>query len=143
MGMLGADDPDNRKPLVWPDIDFENETQSEFSDYTYSEKPSFNQEMFDYYKSLIAMRKSSPVFTYGTYEMTELLENEKLLAYYRTLDNEKYLVVFNSNNEVSEVDLSKVTPKYELVFSYRCGEIEEKGHINMPAYSAFVVKINQ
>lgn len=30
MGMLGADDPDNRKPLIWPDIVFESETASSF-----------------------------------------------------------------------------------------------------------------
>lgn len=141
MGMLGADDPDNRKPLVWPDIDFENETQSAFSAYTYSEKPTFNQEMFDYHKSLIALRKSSPVFTYGTYEMVEISDNAKILAYYRTWNGEKYLVVFNNNNENGEMNLSGLAPKYNMVFNYRCDDLNEGGVVKMPAYSAFVVKI--
>lgn len=51
MGMLGADDPDNRKPLIWPDIVFESETASSFSDYQYVFKPIFNGFMHTIFKN--------------------------------------------------------------------------------------------
>ncbi len=80
MGMYGADDPDNRKPLVWQDIEFDIERQSDFSAYSYAEKPVFDNDMYEYYKSLIGLRKSSKAFVYGKYEMTEVSNAQNILS---------------------------------------------------------------
>ena len=50
LGMTGGDDPDCRKPLWWPGIDFDPEYRNNFQpgkkEY---DKVGFNQEHFDFY----------------------------------------------------------------------------------------------
>ena len=75
--------------------------------------------------------------------MVDIPENDKILAYYRELNDEKFLVVFNNNNENGEMKLSALAPKYNMVFNYRCDDLNEGGVVRMPSYSAFIVKINK
>lgn len=105
MGMLGADDPDNRKPLTWPDIAFEAETQSDFSTYQYTFTPVFDKDMYAYYKSLIRLRKSDKVFIYGEVEMHDLSVNNTILAYSRTTSDSKVWVIINNHPEYNEAYL--------------------------------------
>ncbi len=105
MGMLGADDPDNRKPLTWPDIAFEEETQSDFSVYKYAFTPMFDKDMFEYYKSLIQLRKSDNVFVYGNVEMQDVSVNNTILAYSRTTADSNVWVIINNHPEYNEAFL--------------------------------------
>lgn len=141
MGMVGADDPDCRKPLIWPDIDFDTETQSDFSSYSYNEKPSFNKEMFEYYKSLIRLRKGSPAFTYGKYQMVDVANNDKILAYYRYDDKEKYLIIFNNNPDINEVRLPDLPDRYKIVFDYQLTAESLQKTISLQPYAAVVLKV--
>lgn len=141
MGMYGADDPDNRKPLVWPDITFEKETQSDFSSYRYEEEVKFDNSMFDYFKSLIALRKSSPSFTYGSYQMVDIAPDKNILAYYRISEEDKYLVVFNNNKTSSSINIPDDIAQCSLVFKYgvEIGPLSQ--HIVLQPFSAIVIKI--
>lgn len=142
MGMTGADDPDNRKPLAWPDIKFEPETQSFLSDYQYSEIPTFDQALYDYYKSLIALRKSSDAFSSGSYEFIPAQGSQKVLAYKRTNGAEEFVAVFNNNAEMNEFDHSD-TGNSQIVF--KSGEHPVKvvrGYLMQP-YTGFVLRIKK
>jgi cyclomaltodextrinase len=106
MGMFGADDPDNRKPLPWPDIAFDAETQSDFSSEPYAFTPSFDAEMHRYYKELIALRKSSSAFSSGTYELEQLSDPEKnIFAYTRKSASDSFMIVFNNNSATQSISL--------------------------------------
>ena len=141
MGMTGADDPDNRKPMVWPDISFEEETESSYSAYEYSEKPVFDTSMFEYYKSVIRLRKTSKAFTDGTYLFEPIADDLNVLAYYRTLADEKFLVIFNNNKNDVAVKLPLDITSYSVVFSYR-NEIQELGKLfKLQPYSAVVLQV--
>ena len=142
MGMTGADDPDNRKPLAWPDIKFEPETQNFLSDYQYSEIPTFDQALYDYYKSLIALRKSSDAFSSGSYEFIPAQGSQKVLAYKRTNGAEEFVAVFNNNAEMNEFDHSD-TGNSQIVF--KSGEDPVKvarGYLMQP-YTGFVLRIKK
>ncbi|MBC7886180.1 MAG: hypothetical protein H7X99_11940, partial [Saprospiraceae bacterium] len=140
MGMTGADDPDNRKPLTWPDIVFDEETQSDFSTYNYREKISFDADMFDFYKSLIKLRKSSDVFVYGKYQF-ENVGGNNVLAYSRQNGDEKYLVIFNNNPFVNEITLPDFAKNHELIFGYQIEKLQNSGKAFLPPYSGVVLKI--
>lgn len=67
--------------------------------------------ILNYLRSLTTLRKANPVFSYGTYQPIETVDN--LFAYYRHGFQEKMLIVLNFSNEVinlpNEVrDLAKV-----------------------------------
>lgn len=141
MGMTGADDPDCRKPLVWPDIDFDNETQSEKAAYTYDETPRFDSLMFSYYKSLIQLRKSSPAFTYGIFEFEQHGEQHNVLVYYRTLKDERYLILINNNEKENSVQVPLDIADYKIVFSYQSDEGQTGKILSLPPFSGMVLKV--
>jgi len=140
MGMLGADDPDNRKPLWWSDIAFDSETQSSFSKYNYRLQPSFDQGMFDYYKQLILLRKSNAAFTYGSYEMVDISNDPNVLAYYRRYGKSVFLVIFNNNPKTSTIQIPDLKSSSQLVFTYNTSNVlSEK--MSLKPFSAQVVRM--
>lgn len=141
MGMTGADDPDCRKPLIWPDIEFDIETQSDKSDYEYAEKPQFDTSLYEYYKSVIRLRKSSPAFTYGNFEFENLGDVNNILAYRRSFEDEKYLVIFNNNEKLNTLQVPIEIPEYQIVFSYQADAHQNGKILTMSPYSALVLKI--
>ncbi|NEW83352.1 MAG: hypothetical protein GZ094_13420 [Mariniphaga sp.] len=104
MGMWGADDPHNRKPLWWKELKFEPET-SNF--YQTSEKQfdqvEFNQLQFDWYKKLIKIRKDNPVLSTGEIEF--ITAKGKKLAYKRFDEENEIIVLFNIENSAQEFTL--------------------------------------
>jgi cyclomaltodextrinase len=138
MGMLGADDPDNRKPLIWPDINFENETASSYSDYEYEYKPSHNGFMHHIYKKLISLRKKHIVLSKGDcLFFTEEIKKSNLLMYTRQHDSSKVIVCINisSKSEIIPVVFQKGKP----LFQYN---ITDSFSPEMPPFSAIVKLIS-
>ncbi len=141
MGMTGADDPDCRKPLVWPDIQFDLETPSKFTGYVYEYQPTFDQNMFDFYKSLIQLRKSSKAFVYGSYEFLPLADDKNILAYMRQFENEKYLIVVNNNPLEQEILVSKTQVKLKILLNYNQVELKTLS-LKMSPFSGVVLKVD-
>lgn len=138
MGMTGADDPDNRKPLVWPDITFDMETQSEYSDYQYEYQPAFDNDMFEYYKSLIRLRKSNLVLTYGDFEMKDISSNQTILAYTRKNEESEYWILFNFHIEFNEAHLP--FSDGEIVFKTHADHLHLEPQFLIPPYSGVVIR---
>lgn len=94
MGMWGADDPDCRKPLWWPEFEFEPEFRNNFQDEEkVFDEVGFNQDHYNYYKKVIQIRKNNPVLTDGEIEFIKAEGN--ILAYKRFDDDNEIIVVFN------------------------------------------------
>ncbi len=94
MGMWGGDDPDPRKPLWWQDISFQDETATNIKPGKKQYDPvGFNQQHFDWYKKLIALRKANPVLVHG--EMEFFLTEGQRLGYKRSNGKDEILVLFN------------------------------------------------
>lgn len=94
MGMWGGDDPDPRKPLWWQDITFQDESATNIQPGAKRyDKVGFNQEQFDWYKKLIALRKANPVLVHG--EMEFFLTEGQRLGYKRSDGKDEILVIFN------------------------------------------------
>ena len=69
LGMTGGDDPDCRKPLWWPDYDFEPEYRNNFQPGKKEmEAVGFNAEHLEFYKMIIKLRKDNPVLVDGDFE---------------------------------------------------------------------------
>ncbi len=104
MGMWGADDPDCRKPLWWPEFEFEDEYRNNFQpgEKIY-DKVGFNQELFDFYKEIIAIRKDNPVLAHGDIEFM-MAEGNKLM--YKRMDNkDEIIVIFNMEDEAHSFNI--------------------------------------
>lgn len=96
MGMWGEDDPGNRKPLIWPEYQFEAERAYPFVHDLKYDLPLFDTALFREYKYLIAMRKQEPIWALGDLEFLPATEGSKLLVYRRIYGNDTNWVVINN-----------------------------------------------
>lgn len=108
MGMWGGDDPNGRKPLIWPDMEFEPESTHPLGLTRPVDEVMFNHDLFNYYQKLIRIRKDNPVLMMG--EIEYLLEDnaKELLAYRRFNNQEEVITVLNLSNKERVV---KVNPQ--------------------------------
>ena len=103
MGMWGADDPSSRKPLIWPDYDFEDETAHPLGKERPRDEVRFNEDLFAFYQRMIRMRKAHPVLMHGELEFLELPGAPDVLAYRRLAGEEEVLVLINARTRDAEV----------------------------------------
>jgi glycosidase len=138
MGMWGGDDPDDRKPLWWDDMSFDDETRTNIKSVPEQyDLVGFNPDLFDYYKRLIEIRKENPVLAYGTLEF--MRAQGTLLAYKRE-DKGNHVIVaaFNTGNKEIEVELPFGGKYTELIT-----KAEGKGKsYTLPAMSAAILKLD-
>ena len=101
-GMWGGDDPDCRKPMVWPDMKYETETTHPFGKKRPADEVKFDQSLFDWYKKLAEIRKDNPVLSLGKIEFVAKDDVNKILEYKRYNDSQSLIILVNDKN--CEVD---------------------------------------
>ena len=84
IGLNGGEDPESRKCMIW-------------------EKDKQNLELFNWYKSLIKIRKDNLSLVYGDYKV--LFCKENVLIYERNFNGEKIIVAINNNYKKYYVNL--------------------------------------
>jgi cyclomaltodextrinase len=129
VGMWGADDPDPRKPMVWADLAYEDETAHPFGRSRRRDGVAPDSALLRVYKDLIALRKQHlRLFVDGV--LTILLADDArgLLAYERVLDDERAVVAFNTSDRPQTVALEVADGTYLAVYPGRAA-------LNVPAGS--------
>jgi glycosidase len=134
MGMWGADDPDCRKPLWWPEYDFapENRNNIQPGEPVY-DRVGFDSTQFEYFKKLIQVRKQNPVLFDGDFNF--LKTKSKTLVYSRTNMSNEIVVLFNLGDTVNFY----VLPDKAVYTDLMNGGILE-GKMELPPLSGFVLK---
>ncbi len=105
MGMWGGDDPDDRKPLLWKEFEFESEDRNGFEQYDFIDEVKFDEELFNYYKELIAIRKANPTLIHGSVSFDIIDDANNILGYSRAFEGEKIFVVFNMGKTAQNISL--------------------------------------
>jgi len=95
-GMWGADDPDCRKPMVWPDYTFDEERSHPFKNDRRADRNGFDQELFRWYAKLIKLRNTHPVLRTGMFEPILTPDTSGVLAFRRAAAGEQCVVVLNN-----------------------------------------------
>ncbi len=119
-GMWGPTDPDDRKPMLWPDLKYEDERSSPIPGMKKTnDKNIFNSDLFDYYRKLIHERISNPALTTGDYKILAADDQRKLFVFERENGNRIAVVGFNlSDREQSlEINPGKVATSFRDVLS--------------------------
>jgi glycosidase len=136
MGMWGADDPDCRKPLWWPEYKFEPENRNNISKLVFEgDSVAFNQQVFDFYKSLIKMRKSYEVLQNGKIDF--VYAQGKQLVYKRYNETNKAIyVLFNAGTE-NAILMLDLEGQFKNLLT---GEIVEGKDFELKALSALILE---
>lgn len=141
LGMWGSDDPDNRKPLWWQDISFDNETASTYSNYTYEEEVGFDQKTFDYYKALIKLRKEHPSLVRGDLQwLSELPEH--MVGYTRAYNEESIVIILNTEQR-NTLSIPVDFINGQWLFQLNDVKRGSEGELIFEPFSALVISSNK
>jgi len=142
MGMWGADDPSSRKPLIWPDYDFEDEEAHPLGHERPVDKVSFDHGLFQFHQKLIALRKAIPVLSHGAIEFLKIqADTEDLFAYRRYDKEDEVIVLFNHLANPRTVQFDAKSSKYtSLLTDMHLEQRQNTLKIEIPARSAVVLK---
>ncbi len=116
-GMWGADDPDDRKPMLWDDIEFENESSHPIQGETRpSDKNIFDYELFTFYKKLINLRKNNQALRHGSFKVIAELTKGDIFAFRRSTDKQSILIIFNRSDSEHQLEI-KYNGKVRDIFN--------------------------
>ena len=106
-GMWGATDPDNRKPMLWPDMKYRDEKTSPIAGVTRpDDRDVFNWNLFDYYSKLVHEREADPALTLGTYKTLVADDSKKVFVFERAYGGHVAIVGFNLSGEREVVEVA-------------------------------------
>ena len=120
MGMWGSDDPDNRKPLWWPELQFDSEHYT-IGGVKKSFTPQFQKDLFTHYSLLAAFRSSHASLQIGKLDFL-VTEFPDLLAYTRTIKDETLQILINPSPRAKTIVLAK-----EANILFKTGSIVKNG----------------
>ena len=117
-GMWGANDPDCRKPMVWPGKKYDAETYNPDQSKHDPDEVVFDQDIFNWYKKFIGLRKQYRSLRLGSYTTLVTDDEKKLYAFSRKLGNEEVIVIINrSDKPLSFTHAALGTNKFKNVFT--------------------------
>ncbi len=117
MGMWGADDPSTRKPLIWPDYDFENETAHPDGRTRSPDTVRFDYGLFDRYRTFIRIRQEYPVLARGELEYVVVDDASRLLVFRRFDEDTEVFALFNVDDRPHTVELTVLYTSYRDVLN--------------------------
>jgi glycosidase len=143
-GMWGADDPDDRKPMLWPDMVYDNEASHPFGKPRPNDINVFNRELFDHYRTLIHLRREHPVLALGTNRTVITDDGRDVYAFLRSDKENRILVVLNNHTGGQEVVLPGSDPvaseKWEALFASPGTSVGKGGtSFTLPAKSGIIL----
>jgi cyclomaltodextrinase len=140
-GMWGADDPDNRKPMVWAGLPHEPEAFSSDGTPRPPDSVGVDDDLWAFYRALIALRRQhAALLAEGAvvWETTDDHDRYGLLVYRRTLGDSSVTVAFNFSETPKRVGVPS-----EMRPALVAGEPPERdgGIYTLPARSGAVFEV--
>ncbi|SUM68755.1 glycoside hydrolase family 13 protein [Staphylococcus nepalensis] len=136
----------SRTPMQWDDSDFTGFSQVEpwfpvnpnYKTINVAQQQDDPDSILNFYKSLINLKKSHDIFTYGIFNLVDP-DNSQIFAYTRELGNQMVLVVGNLTDK-------KATLNYPINFKQENILLHNYKHSfpdveNIQPYESFVIRI--
>lgn len=118
VGMWGADDPDCRKPMIWDDIQYEDEHALPYGNpRKKGYQVSQDKSRLNFFKRLCAIRKSNTALREGDFNIILQNNRTRMLGFRRTHKQNECLAFFNSSDTPQEIPKVADNMKLELFSS--------------------------
>ncbi len=99
VGMFGAGDPTDRKPMLWRDLEpYDNPQDAVMAD------------VYEHYRRVIAIRNTYPAFRSGDFETLLTDDANDLYGFTRTYHGEVVAVIVNNSDKDQMIDLNVPFP---------------------------------
>lgn len=102
-GMWGADDPDCRKPMLWPEFSYAVESSHPFGKPRPADANEFNHDLFEHYQKLIAIRQEHAALQLGEIATVVTDDAKDVYVFKRFTESETVIVALNNSNRSQSV----------------------------------------
>ncbi len=131
VGMWGADDPHDRKPMIWDNLNYDNEVIDESSGFhkgygTYTVEQ--NRDILKFYKKMILIRNKYPCLQYGTVDFLYAESTNPVFIFERKWKDRKIIVAFNLSETQQTINqkLKSKNVEYKEILSGESGKIDSE-----------------
>lgn len=115
-GMWGADDPDDRKPMLWEDLVYEDEKTHPLAGKSRPNDPVvFDKNLFEYYKKLIHIRKQHEALRRGMFAPLIKDDRKNVYVFERRTGRNVVLVALNNGMSPQTVSVAAKGPYLDLL----------------------------
>ena len=135
VGMWGADDPTNRKPMLWKDLE----------PYEKSEENFVDEIHLDWYRRIISLRQAHPALRRGSFETVLNDDAQDTWIFLRSLAGENILIAINASSNEVQIDLSHTsvgtrTGHWQTIFGSEGASVSDDQfpRVSVPALSGRV-----
>jgi glycosidase len=104
-GMWGGHDPDVRMPMIWADLTYDPQATDPRGLARKADEVKFDEGLFAFYKSAIALRRANRVLNRGSYRALGAFDEQKVFVFQRRLDDRVMVVAFNRSDAAQTVDV--------------------------------------
>lgn len=109
-GLWGADDPDDRKPMLWADLDYQPEMRDPLSRKRATDSVSFNRALHDYYRRVITLRREHPALRRGTFRVLKTADDGGTFVFGRAHQGEHVIVALNRSDAAHSLHVPLPAP---------------------------------
>jgi glycosidase len=110
-GMWGANDPCNRKPMVWPDMVYADEACDPFDRPRAPDPVAFDDELFRHYATLAHARRRYPALARGTFETLLADGDRELYVFARRHGDDVAVVALNNGDTPQALEWQATWPR--------------------------------
>jgi hypothetical protein len=138
-------------PMVWADMKFDPQAIDPRGIPRKPDEVKFDDALFAFYKSAVALRKSNPSLNRGAYRALGAFDKEQTFVFQRTLDGQALVVALNRSDSPQSVEVelapddAKLLANAGTVFStgkdsagVSCTVIGGRMKISLPALTGAV-----
>lgn len=99
-GMWGANDPCARKPMLWPEFDYEDETVLPSGEQRRKpDRVAFDRGVFEHYKKLLRLRSREAPLRLGETSLLAFPEYDDVFGFQRIANGRRVSVLINRGDE--------------------------------------------
>jgi glycosidase len=138
-GMWGADDPDDRKPMLWREARYDDEASHPLGQPRKRDPVRFDEELYKYYQTLGKARASQPALARGSFETILADDVHRAFAFSRTLDPDRVVAVFNAGDRELRIEVAFAEAARDLLTGRRYRPQGGKLTLVVPAVSALLL----
>jgi glycosidase len=105
VGMWGGNDPDDRKPMIWEDITYEDEVTNPDGSKRPADKVAVNKTLQQHYRTLIQIRNRLPALQLGDFNTLLIDDNKGLYGFERSYLQQRVRVILNNSDQPQRITL--------------------------------------
>jgi hypothetical protein len=92
--------------MVWPHLQFDDEREHPLGHDRTPDPVEFDTEMFEFYRSAIALRRTRDALRYGDFSVLIADDEAQTLAFRRSYGDEQIVVMINRSDSAQRIHLA-------------------------------------